>query len=60
MSSSCGTGRPAHLVAFAPGGGGGGWACPSCALARLASQANSASGSAKTANRAMFNCAFRN
>src|SRR5579871_570698 len=28
MSSSCGMGRPAHSVTFAPGGGGGGVWCP--------------------------------
>src|SRR6516162_3074255 len=31
MSSSCGIGRPVHSVAFAPGCGGGGMLCPSCA-----------------------------
>src|SRR3974390_1561112 len=31
MSSSCGIGRPAHWAAFAPGWGGGGTLCPSCA-----------------------------
>src|SRR5580700_7409781 len=35
-SSSCGIGRPLHLVDFAPGGGGTGGGWPSCACSRLA------------------------
>ncbi len=35
MSSSCGTGRLAHLAAFAPGGGGAGALWPACACAKF-------------------------
>src|SRR5882672_9547962 len=38
MSSSCGIGRPLHLAAFAPAGGGGGSGCPPCAPARRAAR----------------------
>src|ERR1700758_2047247 len=44
MSSSCGMGRPLHLVDFAPGGGGGGALCPICAEVEVATRTIARSG----------------
>ena len=51
-SSSCGIVRPLHFVAFAPGGGGGGFAWPSiCAVATLIAQNATATGPSNLSNR---------
>src|ERR1022692_1588231 len=59
MSSSWGTGRPAHLVALAPAGGGGGCGWPPCAAAWQVMKKGSARARARRADEEMCNDPFR-
>src|SRR5882762_8546904 len=54
MSSSCGIGRPLHLAAFAPAGGGGGSGCPPCAPARRAARSKTVKTFADFLQRFLF------
>src|SRR5271154_6378031 len=58
-SSSCGTGRPAHLVVFAPGGGGGGTVCPPWAQVRPGFKKSGASAIARRTNLNAVECPMR-
>src|SRR6266403_5893300 len=54
MSSSCGIGRPLHLAAFAPAGGGGGSGWPPCAPARRAARSKTVKTFADFLQRFLF------